>query len=298
MRGGEEAFEASGDDEQGNDAGDQAGGLDAAAGDRVFPAQCSGKEHGVAEAESGGSGDEDGGQLEGAVGRDEAPQSYGHAVLAAGGGDDSQHDAVDGEVEEGSQAEDDAAGEGDKADGEVVGHDGAGGLGRDADDGVSPHLVALQGVDHGGAEKVAHELGAGGGEGGAEQSPGEGDEDRGGHVADVALEDDGILVAEKAKKREQIGFSAGIDDMVGASQQLIHMRGIGAGGRVLAEDGEIGGDLAVEQGHLPQLGAGKPAEAAGAGLGQQGREPVPVGPALENPLVGEDLRHGVEFRPA
>jgi hypothetical protein len=33
-------------------------------------------------------------------------------------------------------------------------------------------------------------------------------------------------------------------------------------------------------------------------LGQQSREPVPVGPALENPLVGEDLRHGDEFRPA
>jgi hypothetical protein len=26
-------------------------------------------------------------------------------------------------------------------------------------------------------------------------------------------------------------------------------------------------------------------------LGQQSREPVPVGPALENPLVGEDVRH-------
>jgi hypothetical protein len=30
-------------------------------------------------------------------------------------------------------------------------------------------------------------------------------------------------------------------------------------------------------------------------LGQQGREPVPVGTPLENPLVGEDLRHGPEF---
>jgi hypothetical protein len=30
-------------------------------------------------------------------------------------------------------------------------------------------------------------------------------------------------------------------------------------------------------------------------LGQQGREPVPVGPPLENPLVGKDLGHGLEF---
>jgi hypothetical protein len=33
-------------------------------------------------------------------------------------------------------------------------------------------------------------------------------------------------------------------------------------------------------------------------LGQQRREPVPVRPALEDPLVGEDLRHGVEIRSA
>jgi hypothetical protein len=33
-------------------------------------------------------------------------------------------------------------------------------------------------------------------------------------------------------------------------------------------------------------------------LGQQGREPVPMGPPLPNPLVGEDLRHEPELRPA
>ena len=83
--------------------------------------------------------------------------------------------------------------------------------------------------------------------------------------------------------------------MVGASQQLIHMRGIAAGSRVLPEHGEIGGNLAVEQGHLPQFRAGQLSQAACVGLGQQGREPVPVGPPLENPLVGKDLGHGLEF---
>ncbi len=83
--------------------------------------------------------------------------------------------------------------------------------------------------------------------------------------------------------------------MVGASQQLIHMRGIGPGGRVLAEHREIRGDLAVEQRHFLQLRTGKLPQAAGVGLGQQGGQAVPVGTALENPLVGEDLRHGPEF---
>jgi len=44
--------------------------------------------------------------------------------------------------------------------------------------------------------------------------------------------------------------------MVGASQQLIHMQGVAAGCGVLAENGEVGGDLAVEQGHLLQFGTG------------------------------------------
>ena len=51
------------------------------------------------------------------MGRDEAPQSYRHSVLMTGRADNSQHHAVDAEVEEGSQAEDDSAGESYKAHG-------------------------------------------------------------------------------------------------------------------------------------------------------------------------------------
>ena len=86
--------------------------------------------------------------------------------------------------------------------------------------------------------------------------------------------------------------------MVSASQQLIHVYGVAARGRVLPEHGEISGNLAVEQRHLPQFRAGKLAEAAGAGLRQQRRQPVPVGPPLCDPLVGKDLRHGREQGPA
>ena len=80
--------------------------------------------------------------------------------------------------------------------------------------------------------------------------------------------------------------------MVGASQQLIHVRGVTAGGGVLAQGAEVSGHLAVEQRHLLQLGSSKLAEAAGVRLGQQGRETVPVRPALRDPLIGEDLSHG------
>ena len=80
--------------------------------------------------------------------------------------------------------------------------------------------------------------------------------------------------------------------MVSPSQQLIHMHGVGAGGGVLPQHGEVGGYLAVEQGHLLQFGAGELVEAAGIGLCQEGSEPVPVWPAFRDPLVGEDLSHG------
>jgi hypothetical protein len=30
-------------------------------------------------------------------------------------------------------------------------------------------------------------------------------------------------------------------------------------------------------------------------LRQQRRQPIPVGPPFQNPLVGEDLRHGPRF---
>ena len=80
--------------------------------------------------------------------------------------------------------------------------------------------------------------------------------------------------------------------MVGASQQLIDVERVSAGGGVLPQHGEVGGYLAVEQGHLLQLGAGELVEAAGIGLCQEGSEPVPVWPAFRDPLVGEDLSHG------
>jgi hypothetical protein len=66
---------------------------------------------------------------------------------------------------------------------------------------------------------------------------------------------------------------------------LIHMLRVGAGGRVLPQNGEVGGYLTIEQGHLLQFGAGKLTQPAAIGLGQEGRQPVPVGPSLENPLV-------------
>ena len=86
--------------------------------------------------------------------------------------------------------------------------------------------------------------------------------------------------------------------MVSASQKLIHMQGVGACGRVLAQHRKVGGRLAIEQRNLLEFRAGELGQAARIRLAQQRGQPVPVGPAFEKPLVGEDLRHGPEFRSA
>ena len=101
-----------------------------------------------------------------------------------------------------------------------------------------------------------------------------------------------VAVAEEEENGTEIRLFSGVDDMVSPSQQLIHMHGVGASGRIVAKDRKVGGHLAVEQGHLLQFGARKLPEPACVGLCQQRSQPVPVGPPLRNPLVGEDLRHG------
>ena len=78
----------------------------------------------------------------------------------------------------------------------------------------------------------------------------------------------GYSSRRKRKSVAQIRLAAGIDDMVGASQQLIDVLGIGAGRGVLAQHGKVGGDLAVEQGHLLQLRARKLRQADSDPIGQ------------------------------
>ena len=80
--------------------------------------------------------------------------------------------------------------------------------------------------------------------------------------------------------------------MVGASQQMIDLPREGRRSSVLAQRGEVGGYLAVEQGQLLQLGAGEPLQPAAVSRGHQSGQPVPVWPAFLNPVVGEDSGHG------
>ncbi len=158
--------------------------------------------------------------------------------------------------------------------------------------------MPFHGGDHVRADEVAHELDARGGEGSAKQPERDGDDQGSKDEANLALEDGRILVAQKMEEGAQTRFAAGVDDMVGASQELIDVGSVGLSGRVLSQNRKVCGDLAVKEGHLLQFGARELFEACRSGLRQERREPVPVGPSLCDPLVGEDLRHGRWREPA
>ena len=73
--------------------------------------------------------------------------------------------------------------------------------------------------------------------------------------------------------------------MVSASQQLIHVVGVGARRGVLTQYRQVRRYLAIEQGQLLQLRARELAEADLIRLRKQRRQPVPMGPPLANPLI-------------
>ena len=61
--------------------------------------------------------------------------------------------------------------------------------------------MALHGGDHLRADKVAHELRAGAGESCSQQAKGDGDKQRCRDIANLALEDRRIFIAQKEEKR-------------------------------------------------------------------------------------------------
>ena len=79
--------------------------------------------------------------------------------------------------------------------------------------------------------------------------------------------------------------------MVSASEQMIDPVRQRRRSRVLADGGEIGSHLAIEQRQLLQFAAGEPLQSALAGRGDQGGQPFPVWRAFFDPKIREDGLH-------
>jgi len=119
----EEGFEAAGDDEQRDGAGDELDGFGAGEGKGVAAAEHAGKQNACAEAEAGGSGEHDGGDFKRAVSGHEAEKAHGHVVLRDRGEGGADAQAVLDEQQYRADAARDAKDEGVEADHHVVGHD-------------------------------------------------------------------------------------------------------------------------------------------------------------------------------
>ena len=223
-------------------------------GEGVATAAEAGEEPGGAHVEAGAAGNEDGGELERAVGGDEAPEGKRHAVLGADGGDDADVDAVEDHEPEGGDDEEDAGKVGVEADADVVGHDAGGFLRFGAEDGVGPHFVVLDGVHHLRAEHGMDELRAHEGDDDAERGAGEEEQKGAGNPGKEAAEETGVAVEEEASDGARGEAAAGVDEVVGAGYEAVEVLLEGAGAAVGARGGKVGGGLAVEQAEEAEVG--------------------------------------------
>lgn len=178
-------------------------------------------------------------------------------MLRAGCADDSHQQTVVEEKKHGTDAGNDAAGKGHEGDGQVVGGDLCGCLGLHCDDRVGPHLVMLDCVDHCGAEKLAHEIGAREGEQIAEQDACKKNEKGGGGIANHCAEDDGITVRKEVQCAAKRGLLSCVDQVVGAAYQPVEILGGDFSGAIAPHGGEVSGGLTVEEPEIAELGSGE-----------------------------------------
>ena len=174
-------------------------------------------------------------------------------MLSACGGYYAHVDAIGEHEEDRAKAGEDSPCIGVKADGDVIRHDLAGGLGLRSKNGISPHLVVLDLVDHLGAEHGMHELGTRDREQCPKESPREKDGQSDGCVRQQASEDSGIAVSKKVPDAQKIHSITGVDAIMRAAYEAVQVCFEGARGLVSPNSREIGSGLSVKQAEFAQF---------------------------------------------
>ncbi len=181
----------------------------------------------------------------------------------------------------------DAAGEGEEADGDVVGHDAGGGLGLHAEDAVGPHLVVVKVGYLVGAEEHDAEVWTEHDDEGSKETGGDTDEGGREKVAGEAAEEARIAVGEELPEGRERDAVAGVDVVVGAGDEAVEVLGEGLRGAVGADGGEVGSGLAVEEAEIAEVRGREGFDAAGFNLMDERVEAVPVMLAGVDPEVGQ-----------
>ena len=187
----------------------------------------------MGDSETCTAGNGDGGEFQRAVGSDEAPQRDGHTGLLAGNADCAEHKAIHEHEVERADAEEQAASVGGEGHRNVVGHDAAGGLGGHGDDRSGPHFMVLDAIHDDRAEDRVGEVRVGECAGRSDECRAEHDDGGGEGPGKLLAEESGVSVAQIECEVAPVRFSTGIDDMVGASQQMVDLGGQGGGCAVL-----------------------------------------------------------------
>lgn len=145
--------------------------------------------------------------------------------------------------------------------------------------------MVLDFIDHGRAEHGVHELRAGQGEEGSEERAGEEDGRGDGGVGEEATEESGVGGGEEDADGGEAEASAGVDVVMGAADEAVEVGFKGARRSVVADGGEVGGSLAVEEAEVAEVGGGEGFETAGLDDLYEGFEAGPVFFAEFNPAV-------------
>lgn len=176
--------------------------------------------------------------------------------LCAGSADHADLQSVEEEQIESSNSAQEAAGEDQEGNADIVGQDGTGRLRFGAEYALRPHLMPLDGADHMRAEKLVHELWPGRGEEYPEHASGKGDSERRERVKKQPAEEAWVVAGQKTQHRPKTELAAGINVIVGPAKKLIEVRFQCAGCPISASGGEVRSSLAVQYTEFAQLRAG------------------------------------------
>ena len=154
-------------------------------------------------------------------------------------------------------------------------------------DRVRPHLAPLDRVEHLAAEDEALEAGRGRGQDGAGQRAGgeHGDGRRG--VAPRGAEGLRERARVEGEHAAALAPPAGVDQVVGAAEELIQVGGEAPAARIFTRRGEVGRGLAVQLRQLAEVAGRERADVAALARRDQRFEPRPVRFPFLHPVHGE-----------
>jgi hypothetical protein len=208
--------------------------------------------------------------------RNETPQLHTHARQPARHPNNPDQQAIKRHHVDGSETRRNSQGKRSEAHAHVVGHDGAGGQGFNAHNRVRPHFVPVNRLHHLRSQKLYLEIGILIGQDGANDACDQKDQHAQQAMFQISPKHRRVGTPEKRKYCRGARPAAGIDGIVSAHEQLVHVAGKVHGATVFANGGKVRCRLAIQKTEFLQVGAGERLQAAFRTLLQQRFQLAPI----------------------